>query len=185
MRSKRKITANRANARASTGAKTVDGRRRSARNALRHALSLPVQSNPELSQAVETLAREIAGCDAKAPIQELARHIAEAQIDVCRARHARYQVLSRALNERYASRQRTPTALRSLLPINPPDIPSLNRTEFLKQMSKAPHKLAMNLLQHVDQLLAIDRYERRAFSRRKFAIRAFYKARQRVSDTKD
>ena len=56
-----KIHANRANARASTGPKTADGRARSARNALRHALSLPVCSNPALSEEVETLAREIAG----------------------------------------------------------------------------------------------------------------------------
>ena len=32
-----------------------------ARNALRHALSLPVCSDPALSEEVETLAREIAG----------------------------------------------------------------------------------------------------------------------------
>ena len=40
--SDRKIEANRANARASTGPKTAQGRARTARNALRHALSLPV-----------------------------------------------------------------------------------------------------------------------------------------------
>ena len=40
--SDRKIRANRANARASTGPKTTQGRIRSARNALRHALSLPI-----------------------------------------------------------------------------------------------------------------------------------------------
>ncbi len=101
MTSDRKIKANRANARASTGPKTAQGRARSARNALRHALSLPVCSNPALSEEVETLAREIAGPGANAEIQELARQVAEAQIDLRRVRYARHQFLSRALADPY------------------------------------------------------------------------------------
>jgi hypothetical protein len=38
---------------------------------------------------------------------------------------------------------------------------------------QGPHKLATILLQEAKKLLAMDRYERRAVSRRKFAIRAF------------
>jgi hypothetical protein len=71
----RKIRANRANARASTGPKTAQGRSHAARNALRHALSLRVHSDPALSKEVEALAREIIGTDANAQIQELARRI--------------------------------------------------------------------------------------------------------------
>ena len=82
MTSDRKIQANRANARASTGPKTAQGRARTARNALRHALSLPVYSNPALSEEVETLARAIAGPGANAETKELARRVAEAQIDL-------------------------------------------------------------------------------------------------------
>ena len=44
MTSERKIRANRANARASTAPKTQHGRSHAARNALRHALTLPVFS---------------------------------------------------------------------------------------------------------------------------------------------
>jgi hypothetical protein len=84
--SARKITANRANARASTGPKTAKSRARSARNALRYGLSLPVHSDLSLSEEVEVLAREIAGPDAAAEIQELARRVAEAQIDLRRIR---------------------------------------------------------------------------------------------------
>jgi hypothetical protein len=76
--SERKITANRANARASTGPKTAQGRTRSARNALRHALSLPVHSDKGLSEEVEALAREIAGADASTEMQRRARRVAEA-----------------------------------------------------------------------------------------------------------
>ena len=86
MTSIRKINANRANARASTGPKTKQGRARSARNSLRHALSLPVDSDPTLSDEISALAREIAGPGANAEIQELARRVAEAQIDLRRVR---------------------------------------------------------------------------------------------------
>ena len=44
-----------------------------------------------MSEEVETLAREIAGADANAEIQDLARQIAEAQIDLRRVRYARHQ----------------------------------------------------------------------------------------------
>jgi hypothetical protein len=99
--SDRKIKANRANARASTGPKTARGRARAARNALRHGLSLPVCSDPALSEEVEALAREIAGTDANAEIRELARQVAEAQIDLRRVRYARHQLLSHALSDPY------------------------------------------------------------------------------------
>jgi hypothetical protein len=89
--SARKINANRANARASTGPKTEQGRARSARNSLRHALSLPVASDPIWSNEISALAREIAGPSANAEIQELARRVAEAQIDLHRVRYARHR----------------------------------------------------------------------------------------------
>jgi hypothetical protein len=99
-----KVRANRANARASTGPKTAQGRTRSARNARRHALSVPVYSDKALSEEVEALAREIAGADASAEMQELARRVAEAQIDLRRVRYARHQFLSDTLsNQHYDS----------------------------------------------------------------------------------
>ena len=101
MTSDRKIKANRANARVSTGPRTARGRASAARNALRHGLSLPVCSDPALSEEVEVLARKIAGPDANAEVQELARRVAEAQIDLCRVRYARHQLVSNALSDPY------------------------------------------------------------------------------------
>ena len=89
MTSPRKIKANRANARASTGPKTAPGRARTARNGLRHGLSVPVVSDPVLSDQVEALARAIAGPAAGAALLELARQMAEAEIDLRRVREAR------------------------------------------------------------------------------------------------
>jgi fumarate hydratase class II len=75
--SERKIKANRANASSSTGPKTRYGRIRSARNALRHGLSLPIQVNPVLCEEARSLASQIAGPDASVYITALAHRVAE------------------------------------------------------------------------------------------------------------
>jgi hypothetical protein len=148
MTSERRITASRANARASTGAKTPEVRRRSARNALQHGLSLPLCSDPAWSEQVAALAREIAGPNSNAEIQKLACHVAEAQIDLCRVRHARHQLLSQALGD-----------------VSYSGIPEMGR-------SFGSHLLS----QRTNQLMRLDRYEQRALSRCKVAMRAFDEA---------
>jgi hypothetical protein len=97
--SARKLYANRANARASTGPRTAAGKKRATRNALRHGLSLSVLGNPILSAEAANLAREIAGEGATPDVVELARRVAEAQIDLIRIREARHDLLSRDLND--------------------------------------------------------------------------------------
>jgi hypothetical protein len=176
--SERKIRANRANARASTGPKTARGRSRAARNALRHALSLPVYSDPVWSEELEALARKIVGTDANPEIQELAHRIAEAQIDLHRVRHVRHQILSQALSDPdYESEamlgKKAALAIR-ILRRSDLDTPMPDEVmEFLSSKPEGPNKFATILADKARQLLALDRYERRALSRRKFAIRAF------------
>jgi hypothetical protein len=181
--SDRKIWANRVNARASTGPQTAQGRARAERNAFRHGLSLPVCSSPALSEEVETLAREIAGPDANAETQDLARQVAEAAIDLRRVRYARHKLLSDALADpHYDSWRGKMAVLRSLLRKNAPDLPVENLAAFLNSTPQGPHKFATILTQEAKQLLAMDRYERRALSRRKSAIRAFDETRGRPTD---
>ena len=77
MISVRKIEANRANAKASTGPRTARGKHRVAQNARRHGLSLPIVSIPALSQQAESLARDFAGESADQELLDLARRVAE------------------------------------------------------------------------------------------------------------
>ena len=100
MTNDRKIKANRVNARASTGPNTFRGRARSARNAFRYGLSLPIQSDHALGEEAQALARQIAGPNASGQIQMLASRVAEAEVDLQRVRLAREQLLSQALTRR-------------------------------------------------------------------------------------
>jgi hypothetical protein len=180
--SDRKIKANRANARASTGPRPARGRASSARNALWHGLTLPVCSGPALSEEVEALAREIAGPDATAEIKGLAGRVAEAQIDLRRVRYARHQLLSNALNEPYYESRATTRAKLRLLPRllrpNAPEISMETLTKFLTSTPQSPNKFATILSQEAKRLLAMDRYERLALFRRKIAIQAFDEVRR-------
>jgi uncharacterized small protein (DUF1192 family) len=181
-----KIKANRANARASTGPKTAQGRVRAARNAHRHGLSLPLYGDPILSEEVEALACEIAGADANSKMRQHARSIAEALIDLRRVRHARHQFLTDKLNDEYyesrANRREKIAFIFELLRPKAPNIPMPVLSKYFTSTPQGPEKLATILSQEAKHLSVFDRYERRALSRRKFCIREFDLA--RLSDQK-
>ncbi len=185
MTSDRKIKANRANAQTSTGPKTRHGRARSAENAFRHGLSLPVQSDQALCEEARALARQIAGPYASAHMQMLAGRVAEAQVDLRRIRYARHQFLSEASADRYRyeSRALTRMKLKVIKQFLTPELAEVPLPAFIQtcltSSQEGPSKFATVLSKETKQLLALDRYERRALSRRKFAVRAFDDARRR------
>jgi hypothetical protein len=140
----RQQRANRGNAKSSTGAEDGGRKGRSAQNALRHGLNVPIWSDPALPPLAEAIAYRIAGPNADEQMLEHARRIAEAQVDLNRARNHRRRLIAGLLDDpSYGDRLR------------------------------GDEKFAAIVEENATRLAAIDRYERRALSRRKFAIRMF------------
>ena len=92
MTSRSKAKANRINAKASTGPKSVQGRARVARNARTHGLNAPVLSDPVLAEEAKSLALEITRTITEENF-ELAVQVAEAEIDLRRIRRIRQAYL--------------------------------------------------------------------------------------------
>ncbi len=181
MTSVRKWRANRANATASTGPRTKAGRARSARNAFRHGLNISVVSEPALAPQAEALARGLACSDLGAEGLEWARRIAEAQVDLDRVRLARRQAIERMLSDPGDESAGDPQMVRLLGPV----LDRLERDEAraieAEAIRQALHpgpleadaRLAAILVDMRVEFARLDRYERRALSKRKTAIRGY------------
>ena len=162
MQRDRKAETNRANARASTGPKTGRGRARSARNAFRHGLSIPVESDQVLCEQMQALTRQIAGADTSIHIQILARRIAEAQLDLLRVRCARHRLLSEEPNNPdYLSpaimRKKFTAMVRFARAVEADKPLSANIIETLGSRPESPFKLATIVSENAPELQALDR----------------------------
>jgi len=171
MISKRKIKANRRNAGRSTGPATRDGKARASRNAYRHGLAVSVLSDPTISAEVKRLARAIVGKRSD-PYELLqARIIAEAEFDLLRVRATRANMID-SVAENLSAPSIDEPALQApglddtgaQAATSPPTPPLCSEVEM------APHAL----LRTLPELETLERYERRAFSRRRRAIRQMY-----------
>jgi hypothetical protein len=152
--SEQKIRANRANARASTGPRTAAGKTRASRNAKRHGLSLSVLADPSFTAELQGLGALIAGAAARAELNEPACRVAAAQIDLVRVRQARHRLLLASNDEDGGNASSEPGG-----------------TDDRRRERAAIPDISK-------RLIALDRYERRAMSRRKRAIREFDLARR-------
>lgn len=178
MTSARKIKANRMNAQASKGPRSAQGKARAARNARRHGLSVRLRADPSISDEAANLAQKIAGENAPQELQEIALRIAEAQIDLIRIRRVRHNALSRNLADpnfesRKTGREKMKFFMRfakgpALMAPAPDYVLDVINTKL-----QGPQKFASILVDLTNELVAMNRYEQRALSRRKFAIRDF------------
>lgn len=143
MTSERAIRANRSNAKASTGPRTRAGKARSGQNARKHGLSA-AGSNPEVDAEVTRLVELIMDeYGGDEVTRDAARSLAETQVQVRSVRAYKVALL------RNSVLSRGPDG-------GPGRDPSSENTPNVTQI-----------------LEGLERYERRAFSRRKSALRRF------------
>jgi hypothetical protein len=143
MASDSKIAANRRNSRRSAGPRTVTGKLTVSRNALRHGLAAATLRDSGIATEVDRLATAIAGENADAVHREQALIIAESELSLLRVRAVRTNILEQMLATEGSSRGDRANAV----------LPGVIGGAYL------------------DQLRRLERYERRAFSRRQGAIR--------------
>ena len=175
MATERQVEANRRNALRSTGPRSARGKNRASQNSYRHGFSTKRGSHEE---AVEELAREFVGPNAEWIDLELARQAAEAHLTVRRINQTKTSLINRILTfgELRAQEPHVPRmpvkALWNFLEIcrltetfpRPPDatktmpIGSLDRT-------------AESIRRALPELVKLERYARRAVSRRDAAVR--------------
>lgn len=168
--------ARRRNAGKSTGPRTIAGKRRSAKNALRHGLSIPLHLDPEEKARIQTLADHIAADTHDGGVRALVEQIAEAQLEIIRARNMRQKLLTENVDVANRSkikdfREITPGA-KSIEHIET----TSNRLTENAENGVVEHpylSVAEKISILAGELARIDRYERRALSRRKFLIRDY------------
>ncbi len=202
MTSSKRQAANAANAQRSTGPRSAAGKAHSRLNAFKHGLAIRASAVPDLAPDVAHLAQIIAGEKETDPrVLTAATRVAEASVDLLRARHAKTELLDRLLQgpefwQDPPPEEPMPPRPRRLK-VSVSDYERAFRAGVGEQLRGAEEASIMHELTYgldVDrirgqraeaeqrahqrrsewqQLEKLDRYERRALSRRKSAIRAF------------
>ena len=180
MTTDRQRRANQSNAKVSTGPATSRGKARSAKNALRHGLSIPVRRDPALAPQAEAIALIIAGPNADAETLDYARQIGEAQVDLNRVRSLRREVIANGLSHPRSACPFTPLQQVRLLnrflirlernKVTSIDLETIDPVIHPKPLGWGAVFVAA-LADSAGELTRLERYERRALSRRKSAIR--------------
>jgi hypothetical protein len=148
---------------------------------LRHGLSIPVWTEPSLSIQAEEIALKLAGPDADETLLDRGRAVGEAQVELNRVRARRNALVAQLLADpEYRPLSTYKKQVRIMRMIDrvqrvfgkPFDLDDVEPLPDFKPL-EGDKKFAIVVEDHVRELAALDRYERRAISRRKSAIRAF------------
>jgi hypothetical protein len=199
MTSEHRTRANRENARKSTGPKTAGGKSRSRQNALRHGLEALHIHDPLTHEKIKRLVAMICSDDAELVEQDLATTIAECQIAISRIRAARIRTVERmrtidvtsyvppgvwearrqeiaAIGQEWdvARGARTLKTIATTIHAEiKKAIAAANGAANAVEGKRTPRNDVESFLLAISELLAIERYETRALSRRRRAMEAF------------
>ena len=186
------------------GPLTASGKARASQNARRHGLSRSVLRDRIASCEIEDLTRKICrsrpgshtdedgskgtGAAVDREFARIARRIAEAQVDLLRVRRARHDLISRAFsNPHFRPGKGLHAWIRLLAKAGaylkqglalPQDM-----REAIEVKPQGAEKLALILSDASAELARMDRYERRALWRRKYAIREFDAAQDKAQES--
>lgn len=174
MTSQKRSEASRRNGQKGQGPKSEEGRRRSSQNSRVHGLSLPISADPELSARAERLAQLIAGPEAGLEVLHEARVIAEAQMELQRVRRLRLERQAHPSLVGKSTPIKVPLGIIQLLEATIPymedPIEVVDRPFDTLLPDKEP-PLEDKIGDVIRSFHKLDRYERRALSKRKFAMR--------------
>ncbi|HEX3869231.1 MAG TPA: hypothetical protein VHV77_02215 [Pirellulales bacterium] len=171
---------NRRNALKSTGPRTDAGKRRSARNALQHGLTMASLADPSWAPEVAALVNRMISDEASPTLRECAYAVADAQIDLVRVMRARHHLISTMLRDENFEPKWQATK-RAMVMQHRHQLPKESYERLMVGLSQKPkgeEKIVLVFCEIAADLTRLDRYARRALSRRRRAMRFFDAAAQ-------
>jgi hypothetical protein len=168
MSSERRLSANKRNARLSLGPRSPAGKARVSRNALRHGLAVGVLKDPSVSAEIDRLARVLTDGNHDGALLNQARIIAEAEFDLKRIQMVKVSLLNSYLGPASLSASRPDAGSVAAC------VQKSNQTLCEGEGHEAEVQsdiLGTAMIKILPQLSKLHRYERRARSRRKRAVR--------------